>query len=137
MFTTEQYRVKATEYAQFLTDTPRSSSATSELLNLQQACTELVENGEWPAHDSDKTRRHRRRNRRNGTGLAEDEKQILRCLGAAVIMQWNTLPTKLQRELFARASTIGDLQQTASLKGQMARFLHNHKDDDSDSAPRH
>ena len=136
MFTAEQYRVKAIEYAQFLADTPRSSSETSELLNLQQAYTELVENGEWPAHDSEKARLPRRRGRRNGTGLAEDEEQILRCLGAALIMQWNTLPTKLQRELFDRASTISDLLQTAPLKGQIARFLHNHKDDESDHAPR-
>jgi hypothetical protein len=27
------------------------------------------------------------------------------------------------------ASTIGDLQQTTPLKGRIARFLHNHKDD--------
>ena len=35
--------------------------------------------------------------------LAEEEERILRCLGAAVIMQWNTLPTKLQKELFDNA----------------------------------
>ena len=44
-------------------------------------------------------------------------------------MRWNTVPTKLQRELFDCASTIGDLQQTTPLKGQIARFLHNHKND--------
>jgi hypothetical protein len=32
-------------------------------------------------------------------------------MGAAVLMRWNTVPTKLQRELFDCASTIGgDLQ---------------------------
>jgi len=51
-------------------------------------------------------------------------------LGAAVIMRWNTIPTKLQRELFDCASTICDSQQTTPLKGQIARFLHNHKDDE-------
>ena len=49
-------------------------------------------------------------------------------LGAAVIMRWNTIPTKLQRELFVCASTAFDSQQT--LNGQIARFLHNHKDDE-------
>jgi len=59
---------------------------------------------------------------------AEDEK-ILECLGAAVIMRWGTLPTKIQRELFEHATSLADLAQTAPLKGQIARFLHNHKDD--------
>jgi hypothetical protein len=45
-------------------------------------------------------------------------------------MQWNTLPPKLQKELFEAASSVGDLLQAAPLKGQIARFLHNHKDDD-------
>jgi hypothetical protein len=49
--------------------------------------------------------------------------------GAAVLMRWNSVPTKLQRELFDCASTIGDLQQTTPLKGRIARFLHNHKGD--------
>src|SRR5258708_29976291 len=63
------------------------------------------------------------------TALVDEEEQILKCLGAAVHMRWKTVPTKLQRELFDCASTIGDLQQTTPLKGQIARFLHNHKDD--------
>lgn len=66
--------------------------------------------------------------------LAEDEEHILRCLGAAVIMQWNTLPTKLQKELFENASSMGELLQAGALKGQIARFLHSHKD--NDAAPR-
>jgi len=57
----------------------------------------------------------------------------LKRLGAAVLMRWNTVPTKLQRELFDCASTIGDLQQPTPLKGQIARFLHNHKDDQQKS----
>jgi len=59
---------------------------------------------------------------------AEDEK-ILECLGAAVIMRWGTLPTKIQRELFEHATSLADLAQTAPLKGQIARFLHNHNND--------
>jgi hypothetical protein len=61
--------------------------------------------------------------------LADEEDRILRCLGAAVIMRWNTLPTKLQRELFDNASSVGELLQAGTLKGQIARFLHKHKDD--------
>ena len=76
----------------------------------------------------------RRKNSDKRTALAEEEDQILKCLGAAVLMRWNTVPTKLQRELFNCASTIGDLQQTTPLKGQIARFLHNHKNDQPKSA---
>ncbi len=60
--------------------------------------------------------------------LGEDKK-ILECLGAAVIMRWGTLPTKIQRELFEHATSLADLAQTAPPKGQIARFLHNHNDD--------
>jgi hypothetical protein len=66
--------------------------------------------------------------------LTNEEEHVLRCLGAAVIMQWNDLPTKIQRELFEHASSMGELNHTAELKGQLARFLHQHKDDGRESA---
>jgi hypothetical protein len=59
--------------------------------------------------------------------FAEEEK-ILEYLGAAVIMRWGTLPTKIQRDLFEHATSLADLTQTATLKGRIARFLHNRKD---------
>jgi hypothetical protein len=58
----------------------------------------------------------------------DDDDRVLRCLGAAVITRWNTIPTKLQKELFDNASSMGELLQTDPLKGQIARFLHKHKD---------
>jgi hypothetical protein len=63
------------------------------------------------------------------TSFAADEDKILRCLGAAVIMQWNTPLTKLQRELFDKAGSMDELLNAASLRGQIARFLHQRKDD--------
>jgi hypothetical protein len=66
--------------------------------------------------------------------LTNEEEHILRCLGAAVLMQWNDLPTKIQRELFEHASSMSELKHTAELKGQVARFLHQHKDDGRESA---
>jgi hypothetical protein len=48
-------------------------------------------------------------------------------------MRWNTVPTKLQRELFDCASTIGDLRKAMPLKRAIALFLHNHKDDEQKS----
>jgi hypothetical protein len=62
---------------------------------------------------------------------AGEEDRILRCLGAAVMMRWNTIPTKLQRELFDNASSVAGLLEAGALKGQIARFLHKHKDDES------
>jgi hypothetical protein len=126
MFSPEQYRAKAAEFTSLLTDTQRSRSETSELRNLVQTYTTLAENEEWMAINIDRTIQ-RRTNREDRTVLAEEEEQILRCLGAAVIMRWNTVPTKLQRELFDCASTIGDLQQTTLPRERIARFLHNHK----------
>jgi len=70
---------------------------------------------------------------------AENEK-ILECLGAAVILLWGSLPTKIQRELFEHATSLADLAQTAPPKGQIARFLHNHKNDGAQTTqtmPRH
>jgi hypothetical protein len=61
--------------------------------------------------------------------LSKDEERILKCLGAAVIMQWNNLPTGIQRDLFADAASMSDPQQQFRLKQLMARFLHDHKDD--------
>jgi hypothetical protein len=60
--------------------------------------------------------------------LIHEEDRILHCLGAAVIMGWNNLPTEVQRELFASAASLSEPLHTAELKGQIARFLHSHKD---------
>jgi hypothetical protein len=58
-----------------------------------------------------------------------EQENILRCLGAAVILKWNTIPTKLQRALFEAASSVQDSGHTAPLKDVLAQFLHDHKDD--------
>jgi hypothetical protein len=127
MFTAEQYRAKAAEFRARLTDTLRSPNETREFRDLEQTYTKLAENEEWMAVNLDKTIQPGENG--NSAALVEEEEQILKCLGAAVLMRWNTVPTKLQRELFDCASTIGDLQQATPLKGRIARFLHNHKDD--------
>ena len=127
MFTAEQYRAKAAEFRARLTDTLRSPNETKEFRDLEQTYTKLAENEEWMDVNIDKTMQPGEND--NSAALVEEEEQILKCLGAAVLMRWNTVPTKLQRELFDCATTIGDLQQTTPLKGRIARFLHNHKDD--------
>jgi len=49
----------------------------------------------------------------HGTMPPGEEDRILQCLGAALILQWNTMPTKLQREL-----------QAGALRARIARCLH-------------
>ena len=61
--------------------------------------------------------------------LGEREQYVLYCLGGAVLMQWNELPTNIQRVLFERAASLSKEDQTLALREQIARFLHNHKDD--------
>jgi hypothetical protein len=58
--------------------------------------------------------------------LAAEEGRILQCLGAALIMEWNTLPTGLQRDLFDEAGVNGELLDSVILRGQIARFLRKH-----------
>jgi hypothetical protein len=65
--------------------------------------------------------------------LSEGEERILQCLGAAVLLQWNDLPTPIQQQLFEHAVSMGEAGQTAKLKEQIARFLHKHKDDERES----
>jgi hypothetical protein len=128
MFTAEQYRAKAAEFKAFLTDTSRSPSEMTEFRDLERVYTTLAENEEWMSIHIEKTVQ-RNKDRESRTALAEEEEQILKCLGAAVVMRWDAVPTKLQRELFDCASTVGDLLETTPLKGLIARFLHNHKND--------
>lgn len=60
--------------------------------------------------------------------LADNEHDILECLGAAAVCAWNELPTDIRRVLFRHAAS-GAGFDPASLKAQIAKFLHDHKDD--------
>ena len=138
MFTADQYRAKAAESAESLkrTDDP---SEIREFQRSKQSFNDLAQNEDWLADNFDKMIRSRdihapanvAGKRLDGNAIAEIEEHILRCLGAAVIMQWNTIPTKLQRNLFDTAGSLGDVPQTIVLRGQIARFLHDHKDEAS------
>ena len=90
----------------------------------------LADNEQWLADNYQNTV-HAEQDRSVGATLADEEELILRCLGAALIMQWNTLPAKLQRELFDNAGSMGELLNTSALRGQIARFLHKHKNDEN------
>jgi hypothetical protein len=139
MFKAEQFRAKAAESAESLkrTDVP---SEIREFQRSKDSFTALAQNEDWLATNFDKIVRSQDI-QDDGAGepvtratVAETEEHILRCLGAAVIMQWNTIPTKLQRELFDTAGSMGDVLKSAALRAEIARFLHRHKDDEESPA---
>ncbi len=61
--------------------------------------------------------------------LTPSDERVLRALGAAVLTQWNDLPTNIQRALFDDAATMSNPARQFQLKQLIARFLHVHKDD--------
>lgn len=61
--------------------------------------------------------------------LADPERHILECLGAAVVLGWNDFPTNVQRAIFRHATAVKELRDASQLKLRIARFLHDHKDD--------
>jgi hypothetical protein len=129
VFTAKKYRTKSEEYGELI----KGSDDPSQIRNLQDSknsFSALADNEEWLTDNFDKMVHAPGQKPRTYTNLAAEEEHILRCLGAAVIMQWNTLPAKLQREFFDTAGSMGELLDTSALRGQIARFLHNHKDDD-------
>jgi hypothetical protein len=138
MFTADQFRKKAAECAELTkkTDVP---SEIREFQRSKRSFSDLAQNEDWLANNFDKMIRSRDIHTqdevvgksRDSSAVAEIEEHILRCLGAALIMQWNTIPTKLQRELFDTAGSLGDVLKTAALRGQIARFLHDHKDEEN------
>jgi hypothetical protein len=123
MFTSKQYHAKAIEYGDL---TSAGSNQRRDFQKLERRFAALAHNEQWLGGAE--------RGRSNGITLADEEEHVLRCLGAALIMQWNVLPTKLQRELFDNAGSMGELMETATLRGQIARFLHRYKNDDRPTA---
>ena len=132
MFTTKRYRAKAVEYGE-LVKASIDPNQRRDFQKIEQSFSVLADNEQWLANNYQNTL-HASGQDPNGATLAKEEGHILRCLGAALIMQWNTLPTKLQRELFDNGGSMGELLDTAALRGQIARFLHRHKDDEGTAA---
>ena len=133
MFTAEQYRAKAAQYDGFLA-AAQSPAEVAEYRDLKQSYASHADNLDWLAANAGKTvstdvRDPPRRKRRDPDAPYAEQENILRCLGAAVMLNWSTIPTKLQRALFEAASSIQDSGQAAPLKDVLAQFLHDHKDD--------
>jgi hypothetical protein len=129
MFTPEQYREKAAEYSELA----KQANAPNEVREFQkhvQSFTMLADNEQWLVDNHDNLANNLNKlvplPEPSGTSeatLAAEEEHILRCLGAALIMQWNTLPTELQRELVDNAGSMGELLDSDTLRGKIARFL--------------
>ena len=128
MFKSQQYRAKAAEYGELVKGST-GSDQRSKLQKLQKHIASLADNEQRPADNYDSAVPVAEQDRSRGAALAAEEEYVLRCLGAAIIMRWNALPTKLQREIFDTAGSVGKLLETAALRGQIARFLHKHKND--------
>jgi hypothetical protein len=130
MFTAEQYRAKAAEYDGLAAtaQTPAEAAAYRELMH---SYASHAQNLDWLATNAGKTVNSEApdvRQRRDRDAAYTEQENILRCLGAAVILKWNTIPTPLQRELFEAASTIQGVK-AAPLRDVLAQFLHDHKND--------
>ena len=128
MFKSQQHRAKAAEYAELI----RHSSGQPEsrkLQQLQERHDALADNEQELADNYESALNVAEQDRARGVALAAEEEHVLRCLGAAIIMQWNALPKTLQREIFDTAGSVAKLLETAALRGQIARFLHKHKND--------
>ena len=128
MFKSQQYRAKATEFGE-LVKTSTGPEESREFQKLERRFASLADNEQVLADDHNSAVHVSNHDQSRGAALAAEEEHVLRCLGAAVIMQWNTLPTWLQREIFDSAGSVGKLLETAALRGQIARFLHKHKNE--------
>jgi hypothetical protein len=134
MFTAEHFRTKAAESAESI----KNTDVPGEIREFERSVKSfglLAQNEDWLADNFEKMIHSRHvlskdeavGKRLDSNAVTEIEEHILRCLGAAVMMQWNTIPTKLQRGLFDTAGSRGGRPQTVTLRGQIARFLHSHK----------
>jgi hypothetical protein len=128
MFKSQQYRAKAAEYGELIKHSS-DQGESHKLQELQERHAELADNEQGLADNYESAVNVAEQDRSRGLALAAEEEHVLRCLGAAVIMQWNALPKTLQREIFDTAGSVGKLLETAALRGQIARFLHKHKND--------
>ncbi len=129
MFTPKPFRAKASEYGELA----RSSTDPDQkraYRNSERSFTDLADNEQWLAENNQNMVHSSDRSVATGVVLAAEEEHILRCMGAAVILQWNTLPPKLQRELYDAAGAMGEVVKTSDLRGQIARFLHRHASGD-------
>src|SRR5690348_1607146 len=100
IFKSRQYRAKAAGYRE-LGELVKSSASLNErrdFQQLEQRFASLADNEQGLAEDHDSAVLVADQDRPHDAALAKEEAYALPCLGAAVIMQWDALPTSLRRE---------------------------------------
>jgi hypothetical protein len=117
VFSSERYRARAAKYVELAKETD-SPTEIRRYRDLERSFTGLADNEEWLERNFDKVLHAPGRDRLKGDALVAEEEQILCCLGAAVIMQWNNIPKTIQRELFDSAGSMGDLLSTGKPLGK-------------------
>jgi hypothetical protein len=101
-----------------------TSDAVSRVLQDEQRCfTSLVDNAQRLSENQEDTIRAPSAESPSDPTIADEEENMLRYLGAAVIMRWSTLPSKVQRELFDDASAMRELADAA--KADLATFARH------------
>jgi hypothetical protein len=129
MCTAKQYRVKAAEFTELL-KTATSLADISEFRRLEQSYVTLAENDDWMTDNFDKTSSSGTdENLYSNIILARQEKNALERLGAGDVTPFTEFSIKML-QLFDDAGSKGGLLQTAALRGQFARLLRRHKEDD-------
>ena len=137
MFKAKHFRAKRAEIAAAM----KNTDVPGEIRKLEQSMESfgvLAQNEDWLANNFEKmlhsqdvpSKEESVAKPIDSEAAAKIDEHVLRCLGAAVMMHWSTIPTKLQRELFDTAGSMGDVLKTVALRGQVARFLHRHKDEE-------
>ena len=120
MITTKKYRAKSDEYGDLIKGST-DPGQIRKYQNSQDSFSSLADNEEWLADNFDKMiqvpdnvpagvpvkapTEVSDKEPANHSTLGAEEERVLRCLGASVIMRWNTIPVKLQRELFDTAGS--------------------------------
>ena len=131
MFTAQQYRAKADEYAALI-EMARSPAEHGEYRDLQRSFASHADNLDWMTANAGKIVSglpyNPKKAMRDPRAEQIENPDILRCLGAAMILNWNTIPAKLQRSLFEDATDILGEPGSPS-KTVLAQYLHDHKND--------
>lgn len=121
MFTSNQYRREAQKFRQRAQEATKSAEV-AEFTALEHSFDTLADNAEWLAGKSDLLVPEVE-DENITARLSAREEHLLQCLGAALIMHWDELPTKLQRELFEALGAISDGLATPVVRDQVAGFF--------------
>lgn len=121
MFKSPQLRAKAAEYGE-LAKSAANADEGCKYQNLEDRFDALASN-ERGLVDGYYDAVHIELDRSRVDVLAAEEEQILRRLGLANIMQWATLPSILQREIFDTAGLVGQCGGQQHSAGKSPSFF--------------